>query len=329
MRHPPDADPHAARDAVPDVLGKPWVAETLPLPADDEGECVATLVHRPPAHDAAVLQVHGFADYFFHVEHADWWADRGYDTYGLDLRKYGRSLRGHQTPTFVTDLDDYARELDEAWRRITERDGHERVVVSAHSTGGLVVALWADRRRREGRPPPGLAGMVLNSPWLDMPGAWWMRTLGTQALHQLGARLPYRVIPRHVTGFYTRSLHLDHEGDHDFDLRWKPVDSFPVRAGWLRAVRLGHARLHRGIEVGCPVLVLSSARSARPAAMTEEVHGADIVLDVEQIRRWAPALGAHVTSIAVDGARHDVLLSRPEARAHVYDVLDRWRRAWL
>ena len=37
--------------------------------------------------------------------------------------------------------------------------------------------------------------------------------------------------------------------------------------------------------------------------MTDDVHSHDIVLDVEQIRRWAPSLGRHVTSIAVDGAR--------------------------
>ncbi len=314
---------------VADVLGEPWLAETLPLEPDGEGEVVATLVRRPPEHDAAVLHVHGFADYFFHVEHADWWAARGRDTYGLDLRKYGRSLREHQTPNYVSDLREYEPELDEAWRRITERDGHRRVVIAAHSTGGLVVALWADRRRRQGRPLRELAGMVLNSPWLDMHGGWWLRTLGTQVLRQVGARMPHRELPRNVTGFYVRSLHRDHEGDHDFDLRWKPVESYPVFAGWLRAIRAGHARLHRGLEVGCPVLVLSSARSARPTAMDEEVHGADIVLDVEQIRRWAPALGAHVTSVAVDGARHDVLLSRPEPLARAYDVLDRWRSAWL
>ena len=328
-RPAPEQSEHSERWGQPDVLGEPWLAETLPLAADAEGEVVATLVHRPPAHDAAVLQVHGFADYFFHADHAVWWAERGHDLYGLDLRKYGRSLREHQTPNYVADLAEHEEELDEAWRRITERDGHERVVISAHSTGGLVVALWADRRRREGRPLRGLAGMVLNSPWLDLPGHWWLRTIGTRALLELGRRLPDRIVPRHVSGFYVRSLHGDHDGEHDFDLTWKPVGSFPVRAGWLRAVRIGHAQLHRGVEVGCPVLVLSSARSAQPTAMTEEVHGADIVLDVEQIRRWAPALGAHVTSVAVEGARHDVLLSREPARGEVYDVLDRWRSAWI
>src|SRR5690606_10806715 len=114
-----------------------------------------------------------------------------------------------------------------------------------------------------------------------------------------------------VSGLYARSLHLDHDGEWEFDLAWKPLESWPVHAGWLRAVRRGHAAVHRGLEVGCPVLVLSSARTGRPTAMGEEVHSTDIVLDVEQIRRWAPRLGHHVTSVAIEGARHDVVLSRP------------------
>ena len=41
-------------------------------------------------------------------------------------------------------------------------------------------------------------------------------------------------------------------------------------------------------------------------------HGRDydIVLDVRQIRRWATAVGNHVTYVAVPGAVHDVVLSR-------------------
>ena len=63
--------------------------------------------------------------------------------------------------------------------------------------------------------------------------------------------------------------------------------------------------------------------------MGDDVHRNDVVLDVEQIRRWAPSLGRHVTSIAVEGARHDVVLSLPEARAQVYGALDAWLRAWV
>jgi alpha-beta hydrolase superfamily lysophospholipase len=92
--------------SAPDILGPPYTAETLDLPDDDEGQVVATLVHRPAgeATDRAVLHVHGFADYFFQTAYAEWWTERGYDFYALDLRKYGRSILPHQTPTSRTTI---------------------------------------------------------------------------------------------------------------------------------------------------------------------------------------------------------------------------------
>ena len=313
-------------ESVTDVLGEPYLAETIPLPPDDEGEVVATLVRRTAAGPTtkAVLHLHGFADYFFQTGYADWWAERGYDFYALDLRKYGRSLLPHQTPNYITDLRDYYPEIDAAWQRVTERDGHTDVVISAHSTGGLVVGLWADDRR-----PAQLVGAVMNSPWLDLQGSALLRVVGTPILKQVGSRQPKREIRRHVTGLYTRSLHRDHEGEWDFNLLWKPIESFTVYAGWLRAVREGHARQHRGLELNCPVLVLSSGRSALPEEMGEEVHGTDIVLDVAQIRRWATAYGRHVTYLAVEGARHDVVLSREEPRRAAYDAISTWMTAWV
>jgi alpha-beta hydrolase superfamily lysophospholipase len=309
-----------------DVLGEPYRAEILALPPDDEGEVVATLVKRAaPAHTTkAVLHLHGFADYFFQTGYADWWAERGYDFYALDLRKHGRSLRPHQTPNYVTDLRDYYAEIDEAWRRVTERDGHDQVVLSAHSTGGLVGGLWANDTR-----PEELTAAVMNSPWLDLQGNAVKRVVGTPILRQLGSWQPMREIKRDVRGFYARSLHRDYEGEWDFDLLWKPIESFAVHAGWLRAIREGHARLHRGLELPCPVLVLSSGRSSLPEEMGEEVHGTDIVLDVVQIRRWATAYGPHVTYIAVEGARHDVVLSREEPRKAAYDAINTWMGAWV
>ena len=171
--------------------------------------------------------------------------------------------------------------------------------------------------------------MVLNSPWFDMQGSILMRTVGTEVIKQVGARQPMRPIPRKVTGFYARSLHRDHEGEFEFNLDWKPVESWPVYAGWLRAVRTGHAELHRGIEVGCPVLVLTSGATAYPTEMGDDVHGHDIVLEVEQIRRWAPSVGRHVTLVSIDGARHDVVLSREPVRSQVYDEIGRWHAAYV
>lgn len=313
------------RDA--DVLGDPWLAETIDLPPDDEGEVVATLVHRTAgtATSRALLHVHGFSDYFFHTEYGEWWLDREHDVYALDLRKYGRSIRPHQTATYVADLEEYFAELDEAWERITRRDGHTSVVLAGHSTGGLIVSLWADSRQ-----PAELTGLLLNSPWLDLQGKPWMRSpVANVAVDQLGSRQPMRVLGRDVNGFYPRSLHREHEGEWDFDLTWKPLESFPVRLGWLRAIRRGHARLQDGLDVPAPVLVLSSDRSSFPSRMGEDVHATDIVLDVRQIRRWSTAIGHHVTYVAVPGALHDVVLSRPAVRKRAYDEIDRWLSAYV
>ncbi|HEY9563790.1 MAG TPA: alpha/beta hydrolase [Nocardioides sp.] len=308
-----------------DVLGAPYTAESIELPDDDEGRVVATLVHRPSEGPSrgAVLHVHGFADYFFQTEFAQWWVDRGYDFYALDLRKYGRSLLEHQTPHYIDDVGDYYPELDEAWTRITERDGHESVVVSAHSTGGLIVPLWLhDRGIR-------VAGLFLNSPWFDLQGARWMRTIGTQVIRQVGSRLPRKEIPREVSGVYGKSLHRDHAGEFSFDLSWKPIESRPVYVGWLRAIRNGHARLHAGLDVLDPTLVLSSARTTYPRELNEDAHTSDIVLDVTQIRAWASSVGRHVTSIAIEGGRHDLVLSRQPARKAVYAEMDRWLTAYV
>jgi len=308
-----------------DVLGAPYTVETIDLPDDAEGAVQATLVKRaaPGPTDKAVLYVHGFADYFFQTEYAEWWIERGYDFYAIDLRKYGRSIRDHQTPNFVSDISEYFPELDEAWSRVAERDDHDHVVLSAHSTGGLTLPLWVDARK------PALAGMVLNSPWFDLQGPLWLRTIGSQLVKKVGARQPKRVIPRPVNGLYTRSLHRDHEGEWDFNLDWKPVQSWPVYAGWLAAIRRAHDQLHRGVDVGCPVLVLTSGRTAYPSEMGESVHTSDIVLEVRQIRRWAPVLGKHVTVVSIDGARHDVTLSRESVRARVYDELARFTTAYV
>ena len=110
----------------------------------------------------------------------------------------------------------------------------------------------------------------------------------------------------------------------------KPLGSFPVYAGWIRAIRAGHTLVARGLDVRAPVLVECSARSGHPSSMSDpSVSSTDIVLDVEQIRRRAPLLGRHVTIAMIEGALHDVTLSAEPVRKEVFGELDAFLGAYV
>ena len=310
----------AAPDVVwqPDILGDGWVARTLHLAPDAEGEVVATLVRRSdgPATGKAVLYVHGFVDYFFQTHMADAFTAHGYDFYALDLRKYGRSLRPHQTPNYVTQLSDYAPELDAAARIIRTEEDHDELVVLGHSTGGLVTSLWADARTQPGHPPV-VDALVLNSPWFDLNEPWFTRVVTAPVVDLLAPLAPH-VRVGSLAPHYGQALHAASGGEWDYDLTLKPHAGFPVRAGWVRAIHRGHARIARGLAVRCPVLVLTSAASGDAKHWHEDILTTDSVLDVAQVHARAPRLGADVTITTVPGGSHDLSLSPEPARSRFF-----------
>ncbi|VXB44846.1 alpha/beta hydrolase [Aeromicrobium sp. 9AM] len=317
---------------IPDELGEGYEQHTIALgpDPDGEGEVEATLVRRVPAetYEAAVLYVHGFSDYFFQRELAEFFAERGFAFYALDLRKCGRSRREGQTGHYVSDLALYDTELEESLAIIRAETGDKPVVLSAHSTGGLILPLWLNRLNKQpgGSKGAGIAGLVLNSPWFDLQGAPWMRSIGTAAISAVARLKPKSIIKLPHTDAYGSSLHVSANGEWDFNTAFKPLEGFPVSYGWLTAIRRGHAELHRGLDVGVPSLVLRSTRTRFARRYNEEVATADAVLDVKQIARWSGCLGDQVTVMPIEGAKHDVFISLEEPRKAAYAAVDDWLR---
>lgn len=294
---------------------------------DGEGEVVATLIRRGESGGAehAVLAVHGYTDYFFHTELAEHFAGRGFAFYALDLRKCGRSRQPGQTPHFTTDLARYDAELEHALG-IIGATSPAKILVYGHSAGGLIVSLWLDRlRRRRAMAHATVSGLVLNSPFLDLHGPAILRSgVTSAAIATLSRVRPKGVLRAPREGGYGTTLHRDFHGEFDYNLQWKPVGGFPVTLGWVHATRRGQVRLHRGLDVGVPNLILRSDHTVRESADPATMQRGDAVLDVKHIARWAGCIGNRTTIIPVPDAKHDVFLSLPGPRRNAYHHLDLW-----
>ncbi|MEZ3159270.1 alpha/beta hydrolase [Microbacterium sp. BWT-B31] len=320
-----------AQEWGPDILGRPFARLTLPLGEDSEGPVVATLVRSipnplvsivRPLHEVDVLYVHGWSDYFFQTRLARFWNALGARFYALDLRKYGRSLRDGQTPGYVASLDEYDADIAAALAamgRVGPAASRRRLVLMGHSTGGLVLTLWA------GRHPGVAAALVLNSPWLELQ----LGAIGRQAIAPLvDMRARFQPLGGHPVvdfGFYTRAqTEVGALPVPGYRADWRPERGFGTHPGWLAAVLDGHRRVAAGVDPACPSLVLLSARSTAPLAWNETMTSSDSVLVVDDIARAAARILPLVTIARIDGAIHDVFLSRAPARDEAFAVLRRW-----
>ena len=90
---------------------------------------------------------------------------------------------------------------------------------------------------------------------------------------------------------YWQSVSDQAHGEWFLDPQWRPTASFPIRAGWTRAVLAGHSAVERRLDIGAPVLVMLSDRTRIQAEWSEELMRVDAVIDVEQTARRALGLG--------------------------------------
>ncbi|MBF0687454.1 MAG: alpha/beta hydrolase [Cellulomonas sp.] len=270
-------------------------------------DVVLTLVRPgvpPDAPQGVVVHLHGYNDYFFATHLADAVRDAGWAFLALDARRAGRSLRPGDVPHYQGDLREQASDLTRAVRAARRAWPGLPVVVHAHSTGGLVAALWAHAHRARG----GADAVVLNSPFLSFERSW-VRPLQDGALRPLARRAPLAVVASAPSRYAGRLA-----ARWRFDTTLKRPEGVPARAGWLAAVRAGQLRVARGLDIGVPVLVARSSRSGADVMDGPDLDCADTVLDVETIATLAPRLGTDVRELVVDDAVHDLALSLAPAR---------------
>lgn len=321
-----------------DVLGHPFESLTLALPPDEEGDVYATLIHRTPSFSTraisglgaitgrpapVVLYLHGWSDYFFQTELADFWDNQGCLFYALDLRKFGRSTRPYQTPGYITDLRDYDEDICTALNTIAARHPNSPVTLMAHSLGGLIAALWVSRN------PGKIHSLVLNAPWIELQGSAIFRAMSTPMFTQLAKISPKAAIANLDLGYYYRSIQHTNEPLWAYNTDWRPMISHTGTNAWIKAVLDGHAQVATGLAIEIPICMLISDKSMIQPLWNEEMRHADVVLDVDIIKKRSIDLGELITIATVKGAVHDVTLSEKPVRNKAYRMLSRWADCYV
>lgn len=298
--------------------------QTIPLQPDKEGEVVATLIShkRSKEFSQAVLLIHGYVDYFFQDHVAEYIINQGFGFYALDLRKYGRSLLPHQTPNMVWKISEYFEEIGIAVKQI--KQDHDYLILMGHSTGGLTAPLFV-AEAPEGNLVDALA---LNSPFFQMNYPKILRKTAIPFLAWVGRKLPKINIALKLSKLYGKSLHKTYMGDWDYNLDWKPIEGYDIPAGWVNAIFQAQKRLRKGLYLNIPTLVIHSERSVNHIfKWNDDMHYADAVLDVSSMRKFAPRISKKLKRVEIDGAKHDVFLSKDPIRQKALAVLGAWLKS--
>ena len=334
----------------PDVLGDAFEQLSLPLKPDSEGDVVATLVRylplaattprrglwqrfgwlktsaEPIAHDTDVLYVHGYSDYFFQSHLAEYWRGLGATFYALDLRKYGRSIRTHQTPGYIDSLATYDEDIEAALAEIVHGEGeksHRKLVLMGHSTGGLILSLWADRN------PERASVVILNSPWLEYQLTAAVRTVAAPVIGFQARVNPKAPMANIDQGHYFRTISSTRDGEWDFNPDWRPEHGFRVHTGWLNAILAGHARIAAGLDIDAPIFTMLSTKSLLTPRWSKEMKRADVAIDVNIVAARVHNLGKRTSLVRIPNAMHDVFLSEKPVRERAFAELTRWLKAYL
>lgn len=293
---------------------------TLNLKPDYEGEVVASLYKFDAVNsciNGAILYIHGYIDYFFHEHVAQFFTSRGFDFYALDLRKYGESLLPNQHFNYCRNLNEYFEEIDISLDIISIRSKVKKISVIGHSTGGLLISLYADR----GDKRDMIKNIILNSPFFNFNTSFLKGRIIVPIVSSLSLLFPYIYKKNEIPLSYFNSIHSSKRGEWNFDVKKKPSEGVPLYFAWLRAISLAQKELRRGFFIDVPLLILSSDRSSFVDCDDSDALSTDRVLNVLDIERYSKSIsGKHVEYMKFEGSLHDIFLSSERVRNRALEI---------
>ena len=242
----------------------------IQLPASAEPAERAVLAWKVrPANRSLLLWLPGRNDMFMHPHVLEPILASGLDLAVIEHRRIGRANRGADADEirYVSHIDDlrkYAHEFDAGLAemiRLKAAGGgeYERIVLYAHSTGGLEATVWL----REGGLSSKVTHLVFNSPFFDwaMGGAQEMLLDHFDDILPLVQAVSGDALLRDKTLLKTWEGHSDYGSRlwiqyGSFDLSLRNVFSSVLTAGWAAAISEAQEQLRAGPPPSVPCLYL-------------------------------------------------------------------------
>lgn len=313
-----------------DFLGPGFKALTL-NPKDEQ---ICTLVHfqatdkiQSDQSPTAILYVHGYTDYFYQTEQAEFFHNLGLDFYAVDLHGYGRSIRPFQNDHNKNSFSNYFADLNACIQTMANR-GVRSCIILGHSTGGLIVSRYLATAYKKESIDLNIIGLILNSPFLSLP----------MPLSQEPWRLPlYKLISQTLSGIslspkkstlYAKSIHASLEGEWSYRLDWKPRQGSALSFSWLKQIM---AEQEACLQSRCdiPTLLCRSSQSTYLKSTLAEIKEGDAVLDVNNMETKAKAIFTQLDIAIIDKGFHDLALSPLKARHEYYKKIQNWLKSYL
>lgn len=302
----------------PDILGDGYEMKYIVHPDDYSGPIRSTIIRKTALNktNRGVLYIHGYNDYFFQQEMGNCFVDSGYHFYAIDLRKYGRSLTKNQQKFQVKDIREYFADIDSAISVMTQ-EGITQIILMGHSTGGLTTSLYMAEHAN-----PHIKALILNSPFLD----WNLGNLEMfiPLLSGIGSIFSNISISQDPSDAYAKSLLSRYNGQWEYNTSWKLIQSPNVTTGWIRAINQAQTKLQNGVEIAVPILLMHSAQSYIATQWEPRCNKTDIVLDVNDIKKYGHRLGNNISEMTVYGGVHDLMLSNDKIRSQIYRHIFKW-----
>ncbi len=287
----------------------------------------ATLILSPVKNATrAVFYIHGFNDYVFNKELIDKFNKQGISFFGIDLHNYGRNINANTKYLYYFDnVDEFFDELKLSIEFIKNNYHIENLSILAHSQGGLIASLFVEKY-------PNIAdNLILNSPFFDFYLPSYIEMLLTPIAF-MGEHFPKYSLPQSEFSKYGLSINNQHLGEWDFNSSMKMIKPSPkIYLGWINAINKAFIKMRNGLNIKMPILVMYSSNSFAYANIDiknkqnlKKLFSSDVVLDVQDIQKYSKYLGDDVMNLSIQGAMHDIFLSRKKVRDDGFLKMMKW-----